>query len=144
MAVCSCLEDMHKNALHFRFSCCCCDFIFASLVAAVLEAAGAAAAPLPVASGIALLCCELILCFEQSFVAYFKALLEPTNPSSCNPSPWTTVMYVLERKTINCDLLWSNCKIMQCHTHHSYPLHLHLFTSIFSRARRAFVRQSDS
>lgn len=52
----------------------------------------------------------------------------------------TTVMYVLERKTINCDLLWSNCKIMQRHTHNCLPAP-HTKQHIFSCA--ASVCQTD-
>lgn len=108
--VCSCLEDMHKNALHFRFSLMrvCWWALFSALVFRkqwfpisskplpppksfpIRTPSKAKPPPLPTRHPFGRQkwnCSEFILCFEQSFVAYFKAVLP------------AAVMYVLtERK----------------------------------------------
>lgn len=108
--VCSCLEDMHKNALHFRFSLMrvCWWALFSALVFRkqwfpispqplpppesfpIRTPSKAKPPPLPTHHPFGRQkwnCSEFILCFEQSFVAYFKAVLP------------AAVMYVLtERK----------------------------------------------
>lgn len=161
-----CLEDMHKNALHFRFSwlrcCCCCDFLFGCKLL------------LPVASGIALLCsallyaarrCAVLRASESWFYALSKVslhilrLLCPNNNSSSNYNCNSDYDYVKQSTAICCRAIAKLCSSApHCHsTPHStafafafapcsipLPLFKLFSPSIFLvRARRLSVQLSD-
>lgn len=137
-----CLEDMHKNALHFRFSwqrccccCCCCDFLFGCKLL------------LPVASGsIALRSVLSCAASESWFYALSKVslhilrLLCPDNNNNNNNNCNSNYDYVKQSTAICCRAIAKLCSSApQCHnTRPTVPPCLPSALSGFSPSRPAY------